>query len=178
MKVILIQDVDNLGQAGEIKNVAAGFARNYLIPRNLAVKATPGAIREYETRKAAEAQREARMAARAETLARQLSQITLEFEAKASSTGRLFGSITPADIVAALKEQTGETFDRRKHITTPSLRNIGRYTIPVRLTSDVTAEVNVIVKPEGGELPPEEAEPTETSPDTKPLDPETKPESE
>ena len=60
MKVILIQDVDNLGQAGEIKNVAAGFARNYLIPRNLAVKATPGAIREYETRKAAEAQREAR----------------------------------------------------------------------------------------------------------------------
>ncbi len=167
MKVILTQDVDNLGQAGEIKNVAMGFARNYLIPQGLAIKATPGAIREYEARKAAETRREARMAARAETLARQLSQITLEFEAKASSTGRLFGSITAADIIAALEEQTGETFDRRKHINTDPLRHVGRYTIPIRLTSDVTAEVSVIVKPEGGELPPEEPEEdeaTETAP--------------
>jgi large subunit ribosomal protein L9 len=155
VKVILTQDLDNLGHAGDVKRVADGYARNYLIPQGLAVQATPGALREYENRQAAETRREARLGARAEALSRRLSEVTLVFEAKASETGRLFGSITTADIADALEQQIGEKFDRRKHILVDSLRNVGRYMVPIRLTSEVTAEVKVIVTPEGGDLPPE-----------------------
>mgnify|MGYP000033723204 CR=1 FL=1 len=152
MKVILTREVDNLGQVGEVKNVAPGYARNYLIPKGLAVKATAGAIREFENLQAAQAHREERLVAHADALAQQLSQVTLTFEAKASEKGRLFGSITTAEIAQALEQQVGEKFDRRKHILSEPLRQVGRHQIPIRLTADVTAEVQVVVKPEGGEL--------------------------
>ena len=153
MKVILTQDVPNLGQPGDIKNVSAGYARNYLIPNGLAMKATAGVMKDFERRQAAESRREERLAARAESLAQRLSEVTLTFEAKASDKGRLFGSITTADIAEALEREIGEKFDRRKHILSEPLRQVGEHVVPVRLAADVKAEVKVLVKPEGGELP-------------------------
>jgi len=162
VKVILTSEVHNLGQAGDIKNVATGYARNYLIPQGLALKATPGAIKEFERRRAVETRREERLAARAEALARRLSEVTLIFEAKASEKGRLFGSITTADIVEALEREVGEKFDRRKHILSEPLRQVGEHVISVRLTPEVIAEVKAVVKPEGGEWP--EVAPAESVP--------------
>ena len=160
MKIILTRDVHNLGLTGDVKEVATGYARNYLIPRGLAIKATPSALEEFERRQTAEARREERLSARAEVLAQRLSEVTLIFEAKASEKGRLFGSITTADIAEALERKIGEKFDRRKHIFSDPLRHVGEHFISVRLTSDVVAEVKAVVKPEGGELPvavPEES---------------------
>jgi large subunit ribosomal protein L9 len=157
VKIILTQEVTNLGKAGDVKNVSVGYARNYLIPNGLAVKATPGAVKEFERLQMAEAGREERLAARAEALAERLSEITLTFEAKAGETGRLYGSITTADMAEALEREVGEKFDRRKNILSDPIRQVGKHTIAVRLTADVVAEVRVVVKPEGGELPEEPA---------------------
>jgi large subunit ribosomal protein L9 len=153
VKIILTRDVHNLGQIGDVKDVATGYARNYLIPRGLAIKATPSALKEFERRQTAEASREERLSARAEVLAQRLSEVTLIFEAKASEKGRLFGSITTADITEALEREIGEKFDRRKHILSDPLRHVGEHFISVRLTSDVVTEVKAVVKPEGGKLP-------------------------
>ena len=159
MKIILTHDMPNLGQTGDVKDVAAGYARNYLIPKGLAVRATSGTLKEFKRRQAAGARREERLAARAEALAQRLSDITLTFEAKASEKGRLFGSITTADIAEALEREIGEKFDRRKHILSEPIRQVGEHVVSVRLTADVVAEVKAVVKPEGGELP--EAAPAE-----------------
>jgi large subunit ribosomal protein L9 len=159
VKIILTRDVPNLGQAGDVKDVAVGYARNYLIPKGLAMKATSGALKEFERHQAAEKQREERLASRAGTLAQRLSEITLTFEAKASEKGRLFGSITTADIAEALEREAGEKFDRRKHILSEPIRQVGEHVVSVRLTADVVAEVRAVVKPEEGELP--EAAPAE-----------------
>jgi large subunit ribosomal protein L9 len=156
VKIILTQDVPNLGQTGDVKDVAAGYARNYLIPNELAVKASPGAIKEFERLQAAQVLREERLAARAEALAERLGTLTLSFEAKAGGKGRLYGSITTADIADALEREIGEKLDRRKHILSEPLRQIGRHVVSVRLSPDVVAEVKVLVKPEGGEIPEEE----------------------
>jgi large subunit ribosomal protein L9 len=155
VKIILTREVPNLGKAGDVKNVAAGYARNYLFPRDLAVPATPGNLKDFERRRAAAASREERLAERAEALAERLSTVTLAFEAKAGEKGRLYGSITPAEIAEALERETGEKFDRHKHILSEPIRQTGRHTIQVRLSTDVVAEVAVTVKPEGGELPEE-----------------------
>jgi large subunit ribosomal protein L9 len=159
VKVILTRDVPNLGHAGDVKTVADGYASHYLIPHGLAVQATPGALREAQLRQAAEARREQRLASRAEALAQRLRGITLTFEAKAGEKGHLYGSITPSDIAEALGRATGEQFDRRKHILSEPIRQIGRHVVQVRLRADVVAEVEVLVKPEGGELPAADATP-------------------
>jgi large subunit ribosomal protein L9 len=159
VKIILTRDVSNLGQAGDVKNVAAGYARNYLIPQGLAVKATAGAMKEFERRRSAETSREERLAQRAEALAQRLSEVTLTFEAKAGETGRLYGSITTGDIAEALGRQVGEKFDRRKNILSDPIRQVGEHVVSVRLAADVVAEVKVVVKPEGGELPEPVEEP-------------------
>lgn len=155
VKVILTQEVPSLGKAGDVKNVATGYARNYLFPKKLAVPATPGNLKDFERRRAALASREEQLTRRAEALARRLSTITLTFEARAGEKGQLYGSITPADIAEALERETGESFDRHKHILCEPLRQTGRHTVTVRLTSDVMAEVTVVVKPEGAEWPEE-----------------------
>ncbi len=168
MKIILTRDVYNLGQAGDVKDIATGYARNYLIPKGLAVKATPGILKEFDLRRATEASREERLAARAEALAQRLSEVALIFEAKASEKGRLFGSITTTDIAEALEREVGEKFDRRKHILSEPLRQVGEHVVSVRLTPDVVTEVQVVVKPEGGELP--EAAPPEPVEEPAPAD--------
>jgi large subunit ribosomal protein L9 len=154
VKVILTQDVPNLGHAGDVKNVADGYARNYLFRQGLAVKAAPGKLKEFEHLRVAAAHREEKMAARAEALAEQLSGVTLTFEAKAGETGHLYGSITPSAIAEVLEREIGETFDRRKQILSEPLREVGEHVVSVRLSQDVVAEVKVVVKAEESE--PEE----------------------
>jgi large subunit ribosomal protein L9 len=153
VKIILTQDVPSLGHAGDVKTVADGYAGHYLLPKKLAVMATPGALKEYQLRQSAEEKREERLAERAEVLAKRLSTVTLNFEVKAGESGHLYGSITPADIADALGAATGEQFDRRKHIISEPIREVGRHVAQVRLRADVIAEVQVVVTPEGGELP-------------------------
>ena len=155
MNIILTREVHNLGQVGDVKNVATGYARNYLIPKGLAIQATASAMKEFERKRSVEARREERLADRADALVQRLSEVTLTFEAKSSEKGRLFGSITTADIAEALEREVGEKFDRRKHILSEPLRRVGEHVVSVRLTSEIVAEVKAIVKPEGGELPEE-----------------------
>lgn len=151
MKVILTQDVPSLGVSGVVKDVAKGYARNYLIPRGLAVVATPGAIREYEQRRDAEARRDAKMAEKAEALAERLSGLSLTFVAKAGEKGRLYGSITPDEIAEALGREVGVKFDRRKHIVAEPIREIGVHIVPVRITANIIPEITVVVEPADGE---------------------------
>jgi large subunit ribosomal protein L9 len=154
VKVILTQDVPNLGHAGDVKNVADGYARNYLFRRDLAVKASPGKLKEFEHLRVAAAHREEKIAAHAEALAEKLSSVTLTFKAKAGETGHLYGSITPSAIAEALERESGETFDRRKQILSEPLREVGEHVVSVRLSQDVVAEVKVVVEAEESE--PEE----------------------
>lgn len=158
MKIILTQDVPSLGRTGEVKRVADGYARNYLIPQGLAVQATQGAITEFERRREIEAHKDARFAEHAEALAEKLRGLTLTFEAKAGSKGRLYGSITPMEIADELSRELGEKLDRRKHVHCEPIREIGEHKVQIRLTADIVPEITVIVKPEGGELPESEQE--------------------
>jgi large subunit ribosomal protein L9 len=154
VKVLLTEDVPKLGSAGDIKNVADGYARNYLFPRGYAVAATPGVVKDFELQREAEGRRERRLASKAESLAKRLSQVTLVFEAKAGETGHLYGSITNASIAEALEAEVGEKFDRRKILSDP-IREIGWHKVSIRLRSDIVGEFKVAVKPEGGDLPEE-----------------------
>jgi large subunit ribosomal protein L9 len=160
MKVILKQDVPDLGQAGEIKDVAMGYARNYLIPKGFAVVATPGALKQWQIEQEAQSARESRLAERATELTEQLSALSLTFEAKAGPTGRLYGSVTTADIADALRREAGVRIDRRK-IESDALREVGEHVVSVRVSSDAVAEVTVVVKGEEMEEPSESEQPTE-----------------
>jgi len=152
VKVILKQDVQKLGVAGDVKDVARGYARNYLIPRGIATAATSGAVKEFERRRGAQARREARDSARAEALAERIAGLVLTFEAKAGEKGRLYGSITSVEIAEALGREVGEQFDRRKNITIEPIRELGEHVVPIRLTADIVPEITVVVKPEGDEV--------------------------
>lgn len=148
MKVLLTRDVPNLGRMGDIKEVADGYARNYLIPRGMAVPATEGTIKMVQEQKKAKAEQAARQAQRTSVLAAQIEQLTLIFQAKAGPSGRLYGSITPADIAKALEQELGIPFDRRKVLTDP-LRDLGEHTVTVRLSGNQVVAVKVRIEPEG-----------------------------
>lgn len=160
MKIILKQDVPNLGHEGEVKRVADGYARNYLIPQGMAVIATPSALKDFEHRQKVQAAKHERMKKRAEGLARLVAAQTLTFEVKAGETGQLYGSITNVDIAEALAEQIGEQIDRRDISRSDPIRTLGEHFVPVHLMEDVEPQVRVVVKPESGEWP-EDVEPVE-----------------
>ena len=158
MKVLLIQDVDNLGYAGDVKRVANGYGRNYLIPQKMAVFATPGALKQAETiRKAAEKHR-AQQTADAQAIANQLANLELIFERRAGETGKLYGSVTSTDIVEAIKAQTEIEVDKHKVALPESIRMLGQQEISIKLMIDVSATVKVTVLPEGGVLEKERLE--------------------
>ncbi len=148
MKILLKEDVEKLGAVGDIVTVADGFARNYLIPNGLAVKATAGQIKQIDVIRLQAQQRRELLEAELAALTEKLSAIQLTFEAKASERGRLYGSITKDTIVEAIGAQLGEPLDRRKVETDP-LRQVGLHTIPVRLSAELLPEVTVIVHREG-----------------------------
>jgi large subunit ribosomal protein L9 len=155
MQVILLQDVEKVGLRGDVVDVARGYARNFLLPRKLAENATPARVAEIQRVDAERAKHEARTAEQAQEIAELLGKTVLRFEVKAGPTGSLFGSVTPSDIADEIWRARKVRVDRRKIAVDP-LKRIGRYTVPIELFQDVSAEVKTLVVPEGGELPPEE----------------------
>lgn len=148
MKILLTRDVDKLGQAGDEKIVANGYARNYLIPQGLAVVATAGALKQSQTIRRSEERRQATLADGASVLAEALEKVTLTFPVRASEAGKLYGSITTKQIVTALESETGLTIDKRKLDIRESIRNVGLYTIRVHLARDLNPHFNVLVENE------------------------------
>lgn len=146
MKVLLIQDVENLGQAGEVKEVANGYGRNYLIPSGLAVLATPGELKQADLHRRRAARRRERISAEMAALARAIGQTTLTFKAKAGDKGRLYGSVTTADIAEKLAEAVGQEIDRRKIILETPIKQLGSHGVTMRLSGDHTADFSVIVE--------------------------------
>jgi large subunit ribosomal protein L9 len=155
VRVILRQDVDHVGLRGDVVSVARGYARNFLLPRQLAEEATPARVAELEKRDAQRARHEAKTLDDAQAIAATLESTVLRFEVKAGPTGSLFGSVTPTDIVDELWQSKKIRIDRRK-VDTPPIKRIGRYAIPVDIFQDVRIELRTEVIPEGGELPSEE----------------------
>ena len=155
MQVILLKDVEKLGLRGDVVDVARGYARNYLVPRQLAEVATKARVAELERVEANRARHEARSAEQAHDIAEVLGKTVLRFEVKAGPTGALFGSVTPSDIADEIWRARKVRIDRRK-VTIDPIKRIGRYAVPIEVFQDVSAEVKMLVVPEGGELPPEE----------------------
>ncbi len=153
MRVVLLEDVENVGRAGDVVEVKNGFARNYLIPRGLAQPATRGLLHQVDQiRKAAE-ERRARELGQAESIAAVLGELALEFRARAGEHNRLYGSITNADIAEAIREKTGIEIDRRTIQLERPLRQLGEYRVPIRLMAGVVTHVLVRVANEEGEIP-------------------------
>ena len=150
MKVLLKEDVDNLGYAGEVHEVADGYGRNFLLPRGLAVKATPGVLKQARAwRERAEARR-AELRAEYEALTERINETHLVFRAKAGETGRLYGSVTMIDVADRLNEELGTEIDRRKFDSQP-LRELGEHRVPIHLERDFHAQLLVYIHPEAGE---------------------------
>jgi len=145
MKVLLLRDVEQLGKAGEIKDVSGGFGRNYLLPKGFAVLATKSHIKQAEERLAAQRRRAEAARREAEALAAKLSALTLTFTAKVGEQDRLYGSVTNADIAAKLREEVGIEIDRRKIMLEDPIKRTGEYEVPVELASGITATLKVVV---------------------------------
>jgi large subunit ribosomal protein L9 len=149
VKVILRDHVTNLGERGEIVNVARGYARNYLVPKGLAFEATPGNIRTIELQKKVWEAREVKVVEEAQAFADRLSAVELSVIKKAGESETLYGSVTNAEI-AELLSAKGIEIDRRKiHLEEP-IKSVGDFTIPVKIHPKVTAEIKLKVAPEGG----------------------------
>jgi large subunit ribosomal protein L9 len=145
VKVVLRDDVDNLGQKGDVVDVADGYARNFLVPRGLAIKAENGVVRQAEAMRRNRSARELRDREAAQALADRLTGRPLSVPARAGEGGKLFGSITAADIVAAVQEQLGVELDRRRLGLDEPLKELGTVELPVRLHTDVIATLTVEV---------------------------------
>lgn len=165
MKVLLLEDVDNLGLAGKVVTVADGYARNYLIPRELATPASKGALKQSEQIRKAGEQKRARLTADARALAQRIEGLTLTFQARAGEKGKLYGSITTADLAEAVERELGIELDRRKVASDP-LRQLGQHNVAVRLMADVSATLKVIIESEGGEATEAAPAPEDEAPQT------------
>lgn len=148
MKVLLIKDVYKLGHAGDVKKVADGFGRNFLIPQGLAVLATPGAMKTVEKIRAKAAITRAALNQEMSGLAEQLEGVELSFSTKAGETGKLYGSITSQMIVDTLNQKLGTSIERHQ-IESEPIRNLGEHVATVRLTIDLNPKVKVTVTREG-----------------------------
>jgi large subunit ribosomal protein L9 len=145
MKIILQRDIPKVGKNGEIVNVADGYARNYLFPRQYAVAAVGGALRALETRLALEKTRDGRQLDAAKAGASKLEGKSLTIIAKAGTGTKLYGSITAQDITDRVKSDLGVTVDKRRVGLADPIRSLGAYSVPVRLHSDVTVSIKVDV---------------------------------
>jgi large subunit ribosomal protein L9 len=147
--VLLREDVDNLGARGEIVKVKAGYARNFLLPRKLAVEATPGNVKQIEAERGALLKKEAKERSGAEAQAGQMGGLRLNFVRKVGEHGLLYGSVTAMHIADALKEQGYEIDRRRVHLSEP-IKETGEFTVSVRLHREVNVDIPVTVSGEGG----------------------------
>jgi large subunit ribosomal protein L9 len=144
MKVILLSDVKALGVTGAVVEVAAGYARNYLLPKGFAAEASSGAIALLEQQRRAKTRREAEARADAENLAKQLEGTVLQIEAKAGGNGRLFGTVTNAHVAEALNAQ-GITIDRHKIAVPDNIKSLGSYQVEIHLARSVSAKTTIKV---------------------------------
>ena len=145
MKIILTQDVPKLGSSGTVQEVAPGYARNYLIPQGMAVIATKGSIKQVEERQAADARRIAKQEEELRGLSDRLQGMRVQIEARVGEQGRLFGSVTAADIAEKLAAQVGEEIDRRKIDLDEPIRTVGEHSVTIRLVGRLQPTVNVVV---------------------------------
>jgi large subunit ribosomal protein L9 len=148
MRVLLLKDVYKLGRAGDVKKVADGFGRNFLLPQGLAVLATPGALKQTDYIRAKASEVRTRLNQELGSVAERIEGLKLVFPAKAGETGKLYGSITPAMIAEAIKAETGAEVDRRQVDCQP-VKTLGVHPAHVRLTIDLIPEVTVVVHREG-----------------------------
>lgn len=167
MKVLLTQDVFNLGHAGEVKTVADGYGRNFLLPRALAVLATTTTLKRADAVRAAALKRRAQEQNDMAAVAAVIQGKTLHFMVRTGEKGKLYGSVTTASIAEKIGQILGNEFDKRKVALREPIRDIGSHTVTIRLATDITPTVLVVVTPEGVALPPAEtAEPaTEAAPE-------------
>ena len=158
-KLLLRQDVDDLGARGEIVRVRSGYARNYLLPRKLAVEATASNVKQIEQERAALLKKEAAERSTAEGQAEKIRALVLEFKRKSGETGALYGSVTSMDIAEGLKQRGYEIDRHRIHLTEP-IKRLGDFNVPLRLHREVSIDLQVKVAPEGevivGHLTPEQ----------------------
>jgi len=161
MKVMLIKDVYKLGRAGDIKKVADGFGRNFLIPQGLAVLATSGALKQVDRIRSQAEVRRTEQNSELKDLAKHINGVTVVFSAKAGETGKLYGSITTQDVATAVTEKT--RFEvKKQQIDMQPIRNLGEFTAHVRLTMDLVPEVKIVVHREGEATEEAAAAPVET----------------
>jgi len=158
MKVLLIKDVYKLGRAGDIKKVADGYGRNFLLPQGMAVLATPGALRQADKIRQEATKRRAALNQEMSAVAEVLKGVALAFAVKAGETGKLYGSITSQDVADALKAKTGVDV-KRQQIDLQSVRELGEHVASIRLTVDLIPEITVIAYREGEANPLEEEAP-------------------
>lgn len=146
MKVVLKQDVKSIGKKDELHEVSDGYARNYLLPRGLAVAADAAAVNEVRTKAAAVEHHAAQELAAAQALAKKINGQTVTLKAKAGQGGRLFGSVTAKDIAAALGRKVGESIDKRKIVMDGDIKNFGSYQVDVKIYPKVAAKLTVRVE--------------------------------
>jgi large subunit ribosomal protein L9 len=151
MKVILLKDVENLGRTGDVKEVARGYARNYLLPKGMVVEATAGQMKRVETLQRQREKEDAKRLSEAQTLAQRLEALEVTVSARTGEQGRLFGSVTNQDVAAALIEQHGIELDRRDVELADPIRTLGTHQVNVRLGGNVQAQLRVNVIEVGGQ---------------------------
>ena len=146
MKVILLQDVKGKGKKGQMLEVSDGYARNFMLPKKIAIEATPDAINTMRMNDKATQERVAKEKAEALALSKQLRELTLVVTAKGGGAGRLFGSITNQEIADALKAKTGIALDKRKIVIADQIKSVGTYTVTCKLGYEITAPLTVKIE--------------------------------
>ena len=148
MKVILLQEIPSLGKAGEVKEVADGYGRNFLLPRQMAIAATAGEMKRLESLRATLAKREAKARTDLEALGARVEGTTITLKARVGTEGRLYGSVTNADIAEELQKALGQEVDRRLIQLEEPIKQAGSYQVPFRLSRDVVPNITVVVEGE------------------------------
>jgi len=150
MRVVLLQDVPRLGSVGEVRDVASGYARNFLLPRGLAEVATPAVMKRVEEIRKAEEKRQALLEVEMMNLAQTLEGVEIMLKAKVGAQERLYGAITSGDIAEELGRVTGQDIDKRKIELEEPIRQLGEYEVLVRLSRDIAPTIKVVVSEEQG----------------------------
>ena len=146
MKVILLQDVKGKGKKGQLLEVSDGYARNFMLPKKLAIEATADAVNTMRMNDKAAAEKAAKERAEALEISKKLREMTLTVTAKGGGAGRLFGSVTNQEIADSLKKQTGIALDKRKIVISDPIKAVGTYTVTCKLGYEVNAELRVEIK--------------------------------
>ena len=146
MKVILLQDVKGKGKKGQMIEVSDGYARNFMLPRKVAIEATPDAVNTMRMNDKAAAEKTAKERAEAVEISKKLRDMTLVVTAKGGGAGKLFGSITSQEIADALKEKSGIAIDKRKIVLSDPIKNVGTYTVQCKLGYEITAPLTVKIE--------------------------------